>query len=447
MRNLAATTNQVFMLLILTSAITNRLRYITDLLIVDILGVKVKLTISADEYMAYPGPKVLYAKEPVTGGLFIESSALLFEEKIALQETKMSKYDDVTVLFSSVNPVAAMPFDIFAASFYLVSRYEEYLPHQRDRYGRFPYTESIAWKEGFLNIPVIHKWAEMFGELLLQNFPGLIFSFREYRYIPTIDIDHAYCYRGRTLRRTIGGIGRDVMHGHFSDVIFRIKVLAGMGKDPYDNYTYIRQVHENFLQTPLYFILFADEGRNDNNVTVTAESFHLLLRELDRYQRVGIHPSLSSNKQYSKLEAEYTSLSRVLKRKVTISRQHFLRLTMPKTYQSLIQLGISDDYSMGYAAHPGFRAGIAIPFHFFDLTSNQTTHLVIHPVSLMDVTLKDYLRLSPEESLETIRMMIDKIKSVHGEFISLWHNESLGNTGRWKCWRGVYEEMVKLAST
>jgi hypothetical protein len=411
------------------------------------LGVKVRLTISADEYTGYPGPKVIYAREPIAGGLFIESSGLLFEEKIVLQETKTSKYEDVPVLFNSVNPLTSLPFDIFAASFYLVSRYEEYLPHLRDRYGRFPYTESIAWKECFLDIPVIHKWAEMFGELLLKNFPGLILRFPEYKYIPTIDIDHAYCYRGRTLTRTMGGLGRDAMHGHFSDIILRIKVLSGLGKDPYDNYTYIRQVHENFMQTPLYFILFADDGQNDNNVTVTAESFHLLLRVLDRYQHVGIHPSLSSNKQYSRLEAEYTSLSQVLQRKVTISRQHFLRLTMPMTYQSLIQLGITDDYSMGYASYAGFRAGIAIPFYFFDLTSNQTTHLLIHPVSLMDVTLKDYLRLSPEESLETIRMMIDKIKSVHGEYISLWHNESLGNTGRWKGWRWVYEEMVKLAST
>ena len=436
-----------YMLLILTPAITNRLRYIADLLIVDMLGVNVKLTISVDEYTGYPGSKVIYASEPIASGLFIESSALLFEEKIVLQETKASKYDDVPVLFSSANPMAALPFDIFAASFYLVSRYEEYLPHQRDRYGRFPCTESIAWKEGFLNVPIIHTWAVMFGELLLRNFPWLIFRFREYKYIPTIDIDHAYCYRCRTLTRTMGGLGRDAMHGHIGNIILRIKVLSGTGKDPYDTYAFISQIHKDFMQNPLYFVLFADDGQDDNNVTVTAESFHLLLRELDRYQRVGIHPSLSSNKQYSRLEAEYTSLSRVLNRKVTISRQHFLRLTMPKTYQSLIQLGITDDYSMGYASHPGFRAGITLPFHFFDLTSNQTTHLIIHPVSLMDVTLKDYLRLSPEESLETIRMMIDKIKSIHGEFVSLWHNESLGNTGRWKGWRWVYEEMVKLAST
>ena len=46
-----------------------------------------------------------------------------------------------------------------------------------------------------------------------------------------------------------------------------------------------------------------------------------------------------------------------------------------------------------------------------------------------------------------IENMIQTIRSVHGEFVSLWHNESLGDTGRWKGWREVYEEMVKLASS
>ena len=137
----------------------------------------------------------------------------------------------------------------------------------------------------------------------------------------------------------------------------------------------------------------------------------------------------------------------MLNRDVTISRQHFLKLSVPKTYRSLIQLGIRDDYSMGYASHPGFRAGISIPFPFFDITRNEITSLTIHPITLMDVTMKDYLRLTGEQSLEMIGNLIRTVKSVNGEFISLWHNESLMGTGRWLGWRRIFEEMVKLAST
>src|SRR5204863_517356 len=42
------------------------------------------------------------------------------------------------------------PFDIFAASFYLLSRYEEYLPHQKDIYGRYAHQNSLAFKENVL---------------------------------------------------------------------------------------------------------------------------------------------------------------------------------------------------------------------------------------------------------------------------------------------------------
>jgi hypothetical protein len=435
------------MMLILTSAITNRLRYITNLLIRDMLGVEVQFTISQDEYSNYTGPKLSYSDKPMPDGLFIEASGLLFEEMIFPHKMKTAEIDGVPIIFTSVHPATMLPFDPLAAAFYMVSRYEEYLPYQKDRYGRFPATESIAWKGAFLDIPVVHLWAEMIGKLILKQYPGLTFSHPEYRYIPTIDVDHAYCYLGRPLTRTLGGIGRDALHGHFSDIILRIRVLAGFAIDPYDNYTFISKVHESNGYFPLYFILFADDGGEDNNITVTSKSFHVLLRWLDRHQGVGIHPSLSSNEQYLKLQEEYASLCRVLHRNVTASRQHFLHLTMPQTYRSLIQLGISDDYSMGYASHPGFRAGITIPFQFFDLISNETTSLLVHPVSLMDVTMKDYLRLSAEECLDSISQMIKTIKSVNGEFVSLWHNESLGETGRWKGWRGVYEEMVKMAST
>ena len=65
----------------------------------------------------------------------------------------------------------------------------------------------------------------------------------------------------------------------------------------------------------------------------------------------------------------------------------------------------------------------------------------------MDVTMRDYLRLNGEQSLEIIGNLIRTVKSVNGEFISLWHNESLEQTGRWLGWRRIFEEMVDMAST
>ncbi|MDD4602997.1 MAG: polysaccharide deacetylase family protein [Bacteroidales bacterium] len=435
------------MLLIYTSALTPRLEYIFSLLFEEMLGLKIKLTNNQQDFKEFSGAKFSYSKEPEPGQLFIEAVNFLFETGVARQSIKVHRWENLPIIFQTTNPASLLPFDPFAAAFYMVSRYEEYEAGHHDKYGRFPAVESIASHGKFLEIPIVHYWARKLESVLQSHFPELSFSHRSYCYVPTIDIDHAYAFRYRSLVRTLGGIGRTFFHGHFQDLLLRMRVLAGKTPDPYDNYEYLQKLNEAHSLKPLFFILFADYGGKDNNIPVTHPALLRLVRNLDKYQGVGIHPSLSSNKHYSKLESEIKNLTAVLNRKITRSRQHFLKLSLPKTYQGLIKAGIQEDYSMGYASHPGFRAGIAMPFRFFDLSKNQVTALIIHPVILMDVTLKDYLRLTPEKSLQKIEQMIAIVKSVNGEFVSLWHNESLGETGRWKGWRIVYEKLVKMAKT
>jgi hypothetical protein len=435
------------MLLILAPSVSNRLRYIADLMLRRLLGIEVHFTMLADEFQAYEGPKICFAHQPLADGIFIKASGLLFDTGAGQLDVNPSTIDGIPVIFGSKDPLSEFQFDLFAASFYLVSRYEEYQPHKRDGFGRYPAIESVAWRGKFLDMPVVNIWTGMLQQLLARHFPGLEFRLPAYRFVPTIDVDHAWCYKGRTLSRTIGGFTRSLIHGRLIEIADRIKVVAGVMPDPYDNYAYIDKVHDRYTHDPVYFILFADYGNHDNNVQLTRTAFHRLLKALDAAKKVGIHPSLSSNKYPSRLENEYHGLCSVLDRKVTLSRQHFLKLSMPGTYRQLLQLGITDDYSMGYASHVGFRAGIATPFPFFDVLKNEVTPLMVHPVAVMDVTLKDYLRLTKVESLGKIKDMINTVRSVNGEFVSLWHNESLGETGRWTGWREVYKEMVDLAST
>lgn len=434
------------MLLIHTTHPTNRFRYIISLLLEQMLGMEVSITASAEEYLGRSGPGFTYGSEPIDDGLHFEASGLLFESVIYPHEIKPLRMNGIPILFPVSGERSALPYDPFAATFFMVTRYEEYHTHKRDKYGRFQAGECVAVKGGFLEEPVVHLWAEAIFGLLQQHHPGLEAHRQKYHHIPTIDIDHAYAYLHRPLFRTAGAIGRSILHGRFEDLLNRLRVIAGSKQDPYDNYKYIFEVHAPLKTSPLWFYLFADYGGDDNNIPTNRKAVFRLLRELDCDQQVGIHPSLSSNKHYLKLDAEYKGLCRILERPVTHSRQHFLKISLPKTYRSLIQIGITDDYSMGFASHPGFRAGIALPFPFFDLTRNEVTPLMVHPVSIMDVTLKDYLRLTAENSLEVINRMVEKIKSVDGEFVSLWHNESLSDSGRWKGWRAVYEAMLQMAA-
>jgi hypothetical protein len=432
-------------MLIFQPDISNRSRFIFKLILQDRLGIDFHLTSSPEEFQAYPGPKIWYDKQFSGSGLFIPPTGLLSETDIRPRVVSFFDFNGIPAFFEVSDQGAAIPFDIFSAAFYLVTRYEEYLPFTPDEYGRFPADQSIAHQAGFLHLPVVDLWIEQFRLILEQNFPGISNAKHHYQFIPTIDIDHAWAFRGRSLLRCLGGAFHSVLRREKEKLKMRMSVMSGKRDDPFDVYNYICDLHGSVQMSLRWFVLFADRGGDDNNVSVKGKAFRKLLKDLDKTGITGSHPSLYSNKDFSKLWKEISALSEVLDRPIEASRQHFLWISFPETYRNLVKLGIKDDFSMGYPSTPGFRAGISAGFPFFDLLRNEESTLVIHPVQMMDVTLRDYMHLNPEEAIEIIHRVIDQVRSVNGEFVSAWHNESLSEYDGWEGWRKVYEELVRYA--
>lgn len=434
-------------IMILTDRITNRIRYIFHLLLHDLCGLDIRLTSAYDEYHAWEGPRFVYSRHPVSGELFFAADPLLFERGIHALELKFSAQGGYPSFLQTYQPASALPFDLFAASFFLVSRYEEYLPYMKDEHGRFSVKESISFRHGFLGRPLVNIWAGMLREILMRHFPALACTGTRYRFLPTLDIDAAYAYRQKDLFRTAGGFLNSLLAGDFRGIGERAAVIAGLRKDPFDTYDRVMELQKKYGIRHIIFILFAEYGLNDKNISVHNRRFKGLIKSLSDYAEIGIHPSYGSNSNPGLLKVELERLSAVLNREVTLSRQHFLRVNLPGTYRNLLNLDITDDYSMGFAARPGFRAGICTPFTFYDLDLDTETPLRIHPFTLMDGTLRDYMKIGPDEAMNIIKPLIDQVKSVNGTFISLWHNESLSNRGRWSGWDDVYEQMIEEASS
>ena len=146
------------------------------------------------------------------------------------------------------------------------------------------------------------------------------------------------------------------------------------------------------------------------------------------------------------MSIQIKELEQVIHKPILRSRFHFLRFRLPISYRRLLDNMISDDYSMGYSKTIGFRAGICSGYNFFDLEIDGETKLRVHPFAIMDVALKDGLGLNKEEALIKIKQIVDEIIAVKGDFISVWHNQSLSERYQWIGWREVYENMLEYVS-
>ena len=433
------------MLLVLTKKVTNRVQYTFRLMLEELLGLKVSFTLQIEDFRKFEGPRLAYGIYPGEGDLYFAANDLLFENWISNQNLRCFPHGLSVALFPVFEKTSALPFDPFAAAFYLVSRYEEYLPHIRDIHGRFVSSSSEAMKYGFLKKPLVNIWANQLGDLLSHKFPALLLRKKKYSFFPTIDIDAAYAYKHKGLTRSLGGLLKSLRNKDYQAALERIRVLMNKAKDPFDTFDYLFRLQEKYQFRMIYFILMADYGPRDKNIPVNNRHFQQLIKLLADYAEVGIHPSYASYNNPSILEKEISRLSKILHQDITRSRQHFLRMEFPLTYRNLINQEITDDYTMGYADEPGFRASICTPFNFYDLDQDMETHLRIHPFTVMDGTLNDYLRLTPVQAIEVIRSLVREVREVNGTFIPLWHNQTLNDRDEWKGWLKVFEVMLEIA--
>lgn len=434
-------------MLVLVPKITNRLKYIFDLLLGDLLGVDVSFTTSENEYRAFENAKFAYGVALNDGGLYFASNRLLFETGIASYEVSYFDFAGSGAFFAVYHKASALPFDVFAASFFLVSRYEEYLPHMRDEHGRFRASQSEAYRHGFLRKPLVNLWSLEVKKILEKWFPETEFKQPKFKYQATVDIDAAFAYKHKGLTRALGGFVKALRLNDYREFKERLDVLLNRIPDPFDTYKLHLALQQKYSLKVIFFFLLADYGPNDKNIPVHNRYFRQVIRELADYADIGIHPSYASAEKPGVLQQEITRLSNILHREITKSRQHFLRLEMPLTYRNLINCDITEDYTMGYAEEPGFRASICTPFSFFDLDLDTKTSLKIFPFAVMDGTLNDYMNLTPAQAIDVISGLIKEVKTVGGTFISLWHNSTLNDKNHWKGWLTVYEEMIKTAVT
>jgi len=348
-----------------------------------------------------------------------------------------------TILFPSENN-NGWNFDIFSAIFYLVSRYEEYKGFEPDAHKRFPPEASILHQTNSFEFPLVNSWVQKLKNELLTKFPELTFNEPKFKFISTIDVDSTFQYKEKGFLWSISGLVKDLVKGNFNDVKNRVKTLFGHKNDAFDVFNDLHKFHKNYNNDVIFFYLLGNYSPFDKNISWKNKKQQNLIKTLSKNYEIGIHPSYLSNSKEDLLQIEKTRLETIINKKVEISRQHFLVHQFPKTYQNLIKTGIKKDYTLGYTRQYGFRAGIASPFNFYDLEKEEITDLELYPFCTMDITPLHYFNLSIDEAINKNKTLLKRVKEVNGVFISLWHNESLSDTGRWQQgWSKVYKQLFE----
>jgi hypothetical protein len=213
------------------------------------------------------------------------------------------------------------------------------------------------------------------------------------------------------------------VNGKWSAINERLKVIRGNEKDPFDSFDSMDALHEEHHLKPIYFFLLAAaNARYDKNILPSQPAMKQLIKRHAEKYPVAIHPSWQSGDDKTLLGKEIETLQTITGKKITASRQHYIRFTLPHTFRRLLQAGITDDYSMGYGSINGFRASVASAFYWYDLEKEQTTQLLLHPYCFMEANSFFEQKLSPEQAFEEMLHYYIIVKSVNGTLITLWHN-------------------------
>lgn len=427
------------MLLVYTQKVTPRITYIFKHICTRILGLEIEITSVIEELISHEGAKLSYGKKPLGNELFIQSYGLLTQQGFESEEILVRPWDH-TKCFFPVMDISSLPFDIFSAGFYLLSRYEEYLPHVKDDHGRFPAIESLAYKNGFLDQPVIDIWAYKFKHVLVEKFPNLYFDKREIKVHSLINVKQPYAFKQRGIVRTLIGYANDLLKFRMKRIAERTSVIFGSKNDPYDTFEWILKETKN-KQFVTFFFLLGDALVFEENTNTNRQRFKLLVKYVADYKDVGIIFSFAALSNYRLLKEEKQRMEEITYRTLVGSLNAELLVKLPETYRNLVELEVDKDFTMVYEDIPGFRAGTCTPFLFYDLDYEIKTPLIIHPIAATTTCFKEKYA---SDITKTVAKMFSSVEQVNGVFSMMFTNKDFTSDASNDVWRSLFSEKLYL---
>jgi hypothetical protein len=401
-------------IVIYTNKVTNRIKYTLDFVFTEYFGIEYVLTESIDFTICSEHFYINYSDKKIPDTFSIFQDKLLLQEDIQQQKLFISFEKELPVFFQTTNHYD-IQFDIFSCIFFLLSRYEEYLPHEKDVHGRYVSSNSILANSVFNFSPIVEYWLDFFKNEILKSHPILLFKKYEFEYVPTFDIDNAFHFLGRNWFKNPPNIFKNECRN----------VLLNKEKDAYNTFDFILDELHKTNQKAIFFFLMNDDGKENSNVAPKSKLLkeNVVLIASQNFD-IGIHPSYFAEEK-KLFQQEKDTLEIIKHSEITISRQHFLRINFPNYFRELVKFNIQKDYSLGYPNISGFRAGCSRPFYFFDVEKNETTSLLLQPSCFMDATFEYYYPKNEAGILQDFLTIFNQLKKINGILVPIFHNDLL----------------------
>ena len=362
----------------------------------------------------------------------------IYGTEASLPVLPLQIWDEVPVLYGepfaeTIGNTLVLNADIIAGTYFLISRYEEMVrPAVRDVHGRFPGKESLPYRAGFIDRPIIEEWGMQFRSLLRDNGFEIPEPPRKISKVNlTHDVDQLAHFR--TIRGMMGGVLRGIKRPKEGQRALK-SFFGRLSDDPWYTFPFLFKIN-NDLRTVL------GEKRCETIIFVRSMGMkfeedkpfpNLLLPDYKYFLRycrrkavtIGLHASYECGVYPNLVESEKIRLEKAIHNKVIYNRNHFMNNREPKDMLELIRAGITDDYSLGYADMAGFRLGTCRPVKFINPISKDITNLTLHSLNIMDRTLSDkrYMYMNAHDAYQYCEQLINCVERYNGEISLLWHN-------------------------
>jgi hypothetical protein len=332
--------------------------------------------------------------------------------------------------------------DIFASSFFMLTRWEEYFIKEKSSLGRRDENKLLSIREQFYLRPVVNEYCSLF--IYFCKFLSIPFEqkIETTEIILSHDVDRCVSpslYITSIIRRTCGLIYHKRIVDAFLFFIQTIKnrIFSINSNDCFDE---LMDKSDQYGFKNYFFFKACNVGEEGFTYSVDDPIVKAIINNIEkRGHFIGFHPSENTIDNFAQLEMELNRLKKNCKHQIKGGRCHGLYYNKNTfSYWDALNLNFNSDF--GFQFYNGFHAGICSSYPLFDIYKRKTLDLYEVPFIAMDSVWYRNNK-SVDAFYQDVVKLIDRIISYNGLICINWHTHHFNNIDMRK-FRFVYFRII-----